>query len=57
MIAMLLNVVQHQVHKKIIITKEYDQFRNHSTLSTMVSYKQEIEYLAGVCYNNYVYFF
>ena len=56
MIAMLLNVVQHQVHKKIIITKEYDQFRNHSTLSTMVSYKQEIEYLAGV-YNNYVYFF
>lgn len=56
MIAMLLNVVQHQVQKKYI-TKEYDKFRNHSTLSTMVSYKQQIKYLTRVCYNNYLYIF
>ena len=31
--------------------------RNHSSLTTMVSYKQQIKYLTGVCYNNYVYIF
>ena len=31
--------------------------RNHSSLTTMVSYRQQIKYLTGVCFNNYVHIF
>ena len=30
---------------------------NHSSPTTMVSYKQQIKCLTGVCFNNYVYIF